>query len=208
MFRGGAENRPESFNLGFELAECAVVGEDVVAAWRFKVIGDLQGETTARFGFKGLLLFRGGCAAWVLAVNKAGDLFGFGSGDEEHSVEAGGPVARASVSGLEDERGFDDQDGVGVVREDFLRKFSLSRDDRGMDDGVQFFGAVLGEGQAGEFRAIQGSWCGQDRGAKMPDDLVEDSLAGLHQLAADRIGGEGAGAKRGEESGHGGFATA
>jgi len=60
-----------------------------------------------------------------------------------------------------------------------------------------------GQGRAVEFAAFA-----EDAGAEVVDDLLEDGLTGLHEVATDGVGGENVGSLLLEEGGHGGFAAA
>jgi hypothetical protein len=97
---------------------------------------------------------------------------------------------------------------VRIALGDRLSEFGLAGDDGWVNDGVELFDASLMESELCEGGTIQLPVRQYDRIAKVLDDGVVDCVAGLHQLATDRVGLKDVRSMCGEEPRGGGFATA
>ena len=149
------ERGPDRIDLLLEVVERAVVVEDVIAEWSFAFVGDHAGEATCGFGFE---VLTGGWIGGSGAGCEAGYFERFRRRDENQPIETAGPLDGFGWPGggfgfavfcLNDERGLDDDDGVGIAGEGLCGKLGLERDGCGMNDGVELFETAGSEGEMG-----------------------------------------------------------
>src|ERR1700691_2373558 len=84
-----------------------------------------------------------------------------------------------------------------------LRPLLLSRDDRRMHNAIEIGEAILAKGKISKETALKAAVSIQNLRTEVPHDGLINLLAGLHKLAADRIGFENMTAQHAEEIGHG-----
>jgi hypothetical protein len=77
-----------------------------------------------------------------------------------------------------------------------------------MNDGVQVLQAAFFESDFGKSGAVEAAIGGEYLRAELRDDLIEDLVAGFHEVAAQRVGFDDYGAESAQHGGYGGFAAA
>jgi len=128
----------------------ASVFNHVVGTGGLQIVRNLVGDAGAGVGFGS------GAGFWrnAEAGDVARDAEAFGRGDDDDAVHAASPVGQqvavfTACMGvalhLKDERGDDDGDGGGVVREELVGPLALRFNDGGVDDGVQLLQAAFRE---------------------------------------------------------------
>lgn len=204
----GDEGGPEGVDGLFEAGEGAGVFEQEAVSGVGVVC--LRGEALAGVGEEGGAFGFGERAAGGDAVEETLELEGFGSGDADDGVETGAPARGAGVRSGEDESGLDDGDGVGIALFEGSDEACLLGEHGRVDDGVELVDARVSgvEGEAREGGAVERAVAVEDARAETLDDRSEDGLAGVHERAADFVGGEDVRAVRGEQARDGGFAAA
>ena len=165
----------------------------------FFFVGNLHGHAASYFGTGGVF---GDSHALGVAPNA---LFGMAGHD-------GQAIETAGHSGFEDERGFDDGDGIRIALGDFYHPLVLVRDHGGMDNCVEFLdswrrAAWLAERDFGQPGTVDTSIGIHHFTAESADDFFIDRVTGLHEPVRDGVGLDQVGSELDKHHADGGFAA-
>lgn len=196
---GAGKFRKDALNLDAGCIERAGIMNHVIGKRDFFLVGDLGGNAAACVGFERVPIGRTGKLRE--AIDVAGDSKFDGRSDEDDAIKAPSPAgSRTPPVGFEDECGFDDDNRLRILSEDFVGPFLLGFNHGRVNDEIKLGETVLTKCEIGEQAAIEIAVGTDDTLAEVLDDRVVSGMSGSHELAAERVGADDVRAERVEES--------